>query len=462
MAAQDYKRIRRFADITYSGVYNFESNVNKLNEFNLGLLNYKYLEAAFGPIYVLDGRETDVLVLQEDKISYVLASKNLISDSSGGGAIASIPQILGTQIARTEEYGISFHPESYVQWGPDRFFTDVKRGAVLNLKGDQLLVISELGMRTWFRDEFIQSFNTQKLGGFDPYLNEYVLTTNSEELPRPIECLACGVSQTFTIPTGDTFTYCVDLGQPVGTTNINYSVPAGSTAEFTISVTYDGTTATSGLVTTSGSLQFEKDKNNVNVATITIVASDPLELTVVPNCPIQETLTIVRVTLTSVIDEGKTIHNEYRYTDGTYVSPLQSTFVTFAVDDSSPVVSQYDTVSGPQGFGGIPTDGSSLQIISNKIVPDTFDFVLGQDKFRYLRSNTLYANTSVGISNLIAASSLVSPITGGAGVYSGSFIVPGSGNYLYLVWDYRNSLPVTLCYSNTNILDACCGCGEPT
>jgi hypothetical protein len=458
VAAQDYQQIRRFADITYSGVYNFESNVNKLNEFNLGLLNYKYLEVAFGPIYILDTRETDILVLQEDKISYVLASKNLISDSAGGGAISSVPEVLGTQIARLEDFGISFHPESYVQWGPDRFFTDVKRGAVLNLKGDQLIVVSEFGMRTWFRDEFIESFNTQKLGGYDPYLNEYVLTTNSEELPRPLECLACGVSQTFTIPDGDTFTYCVDLGQPVGTTTINYSVPAGSTAQFTISVTYDGTTETSGLVSASGSLQFEKDKNNVNVATITIVASDPLEITVVPNCPVKETLTIVRVTLTSVVDSGKTIHNEYRYTDGTYVSPLQSTFVTFAVDDSSPVVSQYDTVSGPQGFGGIPTDGSSLKMISNKIVPDTFDFVLGQDKFRYLRSNTLYANNPAGISSLLAASTVVAPITGGSGVYSGSFTVPSSGQYLYLIWDYRNSLPLTLCYSATTTQDACCGC----
>jgi hypothetical protein len=458
VAAQDYQQVRRFADITYSGVYNFESNVNKLNEFNLGLLNYKYLEVAFGPIYVLDGRETDVLVLQEDKISYVLASKNLISDSSGGGAIASIPQILGTQIARTEEYGISFHPESYVQWGPDRFFTDVKRGAVLNLKGDQLLVISELGMRTWFRDEFIESFNTQKLGGYDPYLNEYVLTTNSEELPRPLQCLACGVSQTFTIPSGDTFTYCVDLGQPVGTTDINYSVPAGSTSEFTISVTYDGATETSGLVSTSGSLQFNKDKNTVNVATVTIVASDPLELTVVPSCPVQEILTIVKVTLTSVVDGGKYIHNEYRYTDGTYVSPLQSSFVTFATDDSSPVISQYDAVSGAQGFGGIPTDGSNLNIISNKNPSDTFDFVLGEDNFRYLRSDTLYPNTSGGMASLIAASTVVSPITGSAGVFSGSFIVPDSGQYLYLIWDYRNSLPIELCYSTISALDACCEC----
>jgi hypothetical protein len=140
------------------------------------------------------------------------------------------------------------------------------------------------------------------------------------------------------------------------------------------------------------------------------------------------------------------------------VSPLQSTLITFATGSASPIVSQYNQVTGAMGSPGIPTAGSTLQIISNKINFDTFDFVLGEDKFRYIRSNTLYPNTSVGISNLIAASTLVSPITGAAGLYSGSFVVPGSGQYLYLIWDYRNSAPITLCYSNTNTLAACCGC----
>jgi hypothetical protein len=418
------------------------------------------LEPSFGDIQILDARANDILVLQEDKISYVLSSKNLISDSTGGGVIASVPEVLGNQITRIEKYGISANPESYVQWGPDRFFTDVKRGAVLNLKGDDLIVISELGMRTWFRDEFIEAFDTQKLGGYDPFLSEYVLSTNDIKLPVPLECVACGVSQTFTIPTGNTVTYCVDLGQPVGTTTFAYSVPAGSTATFSISVTYDGVTVTSGVVSVSGSLQFNKAKNNVNTASVTIVSSGPLVLTVVPNCPVADILTIINVTLTSAVDSGQSIHNQYRYTAGTYVSPLQSTSVTFAEGDLSPVISQYDTITGPQGFGGIPTDGASLQIISNNIPPDTFNFVLGQDKFRYIRTNTLYPNTSAGMTALLAASTVVSPITGSAGVFSGSFIVPNSGDYLYLVWDYRNSLPIELCYSSANLFDACCECSS--
>jgi hypothetical protein len=102
-SAEDYQEADRFAAITYSGVFNTETNVNKLNEFNLGLLNFKNLEESFGEIQILSGRETDILTLQEDKISYVLSGKNLLSDAAAGSAITSVPEVLGTQIARVEE-----------------------------------------------------------------------------------------------------------------------------------------------------------------------------------------------------------------------------------------------------------------------------------------------------------------------------------------------------------------------
>ena len=69
--------------MTYSGVYSDSANSNNLNEFNLGLVNYKDLETSFGPIMKMHSRETDILILQEDRISYVLASKNVITDSTG-------------------------------------------------------------------------------------------------------------------------------------------------------------------------------------------------------------------------------------------------------------------------------------------------------------------------------------------------------------------------------------------
>ena len=466
VSEQNYKRSHRFADITYSGVYNFESNVNKLNEFNFGLLNYKYLEVSFGPIYKMDGRETDVLVLQEDKISYVLAGKNLISDAAAGNVITAVPEVLGTQIARVEKYGISFNPESYVQWGYFRYFTDVKRGVVLQLTGnsyssDVLTVISEMGMRTWFRDRFIENFSTQKLGGYDPYMNEYVLTIGSEELPRPQDCISCGLDQTLTIPAGESITYCVNLDTPVGEATLTYSVDEGSTANFKVDVVYNEIPLTSGVTNESGTLIIDKNLNNVNEATITVTAVNSLTISVNVGCVFSNKLKVVSVTLTSNPDAGKFIHNEYRYfTDEEYVSPLQSNLITFESAEQSPVISSYNLVEGDQGTGGIPTDGSSMELASNKTAFDTFNFDPSSNKFRYLRSSTLYGNNPEDIQLLIDLSLSIAPL-GSGNFYYGQFTVPSTGQYLYLVWDYRKSLPLDLCYSTVDNNNACCGCDVP-
>jgi hypothetical protein len=475
VSAQDYKESNRFADITYSGIYNAETNVNKLNEFNLGLLDYKNLETSFGPIYILDGRETDVLVLQEDKISYVLAGKNLLSDSAAGGAITSVPEVLGTQIARTEKYGISFNPESYVQWGANRYFTDVKRGSVLNIKGDsmsqdQLIVISEFNMRTWFRDEFNTSFNTQKLGGYDPYMNEYVLSTNNTSLPVDIQCLNCGVSQTFTLTrippaTEASFKYCVDLGPLVGSTKVSWNLVSAVGGDFKVNATYNGTLYSSGWVDASGEINFLKDDISVETVDIEIIyASSSLIIDVLVDCPIGEVLTVVEVVLTNNSDYSKSTHVEYRYTNGAFIGPLQSNAVIFTSSTTAPVVSRYNAITGYAGSGSFPPELSTMMIRNNQIPPDTYVFDPLSDKFKYLRTNVLYPNTTVGINSLLALASTATPIVGSGTIYSSQFTVPSKslGNYLYLIWDYRDAFPIPLCFDVASNPDAkkdiCCDC----
>ena len=63
----DYKEAHRYADITYSGIYNAETNLNNLNEFNLGLANYRTLEKLFGPINKLHGRQQIYLYFKRIK-----------------------------------------------------------------------------------------------------------------------------------------------------------------------------------------------------------------------------------------------------------------------------------------------------------------------------------------------------------------------------------------------------------
>ena len=271
VSEQDYKEAHRFASITYSGVFNAETNLNKLNQFNLALANYKDLEQSFGEIGVLHARETDLLTLQEDKISYVLQGKNLLSDSVGGGSIASVPEVLGTQIARPDENGISLDPSSFAHYDNNVFFTDAKRGEVLMLKGgsyknDSLISISELGMRSFFRDTFIDEFSTLKLGAYDPYMDEYVLSYNSEaSVVEPVYDVECDSSLSRTdLVTSDV--YEVTFEPVIGTVDIDYEIDADQQAVMTVE--WDGSTVINSIVSGTGSESFAKSKTYPNTATV--------------------------------------------------------------------------------------------------------------------------------------------------------------------------------------------------
>ena len=477
VSAQDYKEAHRFSDITYSGIYNTESNLNKLNEFNLGLLNYKYLESSFGYIYVLDGRETDVLCLQEDKISYVLAGKNLLSDAGAGRALTSVPEVLGTQIARTEKYGISHNPESYVQWGADRYFTDTKKGAVIHIQGDsmqsdQLRVVSEFGMRTWFRDEFINAQTTQKLGGYDPYMNEYVLTSNDIQVPSVIECIGCGQINSFNIDnTGKPeriISYCVKLNNCIADGNIVLQTGIIQTGGVTVDVTYDGTTTSSGLIEGSNqTINIPYSVNNPLVLELQIV------ITIAPNAMVtfdidnqcQECIEIflVQVVITDGSNAGMFIHNQYNYFDPIipYSSPLQSNQVTFALPNYNPLVSYYNIDAGFWGQGSFPYPGVDTNVYTNKIGTDDFDVTDPPNKFYYHTSNTYYQNNQIDITTLLSVATNITPLTQSGTQWKGTFVTPSLQNFLYLIWDLRQTTAVELCISEEDCATACEECYTP-
>ena len=181
----NYKKIRNDASICYSGVYNENTQYNRLNEFNLSLANFKYLDREFGSIQRIYARDTDLAVFQENKVSSVLYEKNALVDSVGGGSIVSVPQVLGTQITLSGEYGISKNPESFAKWGDYVFFTDARRGVVMQLVGKQLIEISAAGMKDYFRDLMRDNPFTQKVGAYDPHNHNYVLHNSTQ---RSVPC----------------------------------------------------------------------------------------------------------------------------------------------------------------------------------------------------------------------------------------------------------------------------------
>jgi hypothetical protein len=457
VSQEDFKEANRYAGLTYSGIYNAETNINKLNEFNLALANFKDCEKSFGPINKLYARRTDILTLQEDKISYVLAGKNLLSDAAAGGALTSIPEVLGIQVARIENYGISNNPESFAVRGGEVFFTDVKRTAVLNLRGgsaqsDQLDIASNFGLKNWFRDEFKNSLGTQKIGGFDPYMNEYVLSINDEKLPYEIDNYVCGVTISQELFTG-TYEFTLELGDTVGEVTFNYDFSLGAAD---ISVIYDSVYVISELIDGIGSVSFTKDSILPTTVTVIISAEEECSYVLTPNCPVSQEITVFRVVANSPISVDETIHNSYRWTLGTFNSPYNTDYVLLESDG----VSLFESVTGMASSGVIPAVGSTITFESNKLTGDTF--VFEDNSFKYLVSDTLY--TEGDINTLLTTSTVASPVLNpSTGRYSTSFVYdnPLGKQYLYLIWDYIKAYEIELCYDETSYEVACTDC-EPT
>ena len=172
-----YRQVNRYADLTYSGVYQEGTNVNRLNEFNLSLANFKDdLDKASGPIIKLDSDDTDILVIQEDKWSKVLYGKDLLYNTDATTNLSRIEEVLGQQVMYSGEYGISFHPDSYDDYGTSSFCTDTKRGVVLSYnQSNGITEISNSGMRDYFKTLFRDNQILSTIGQYDSFFDIYFL-----------------------------------------------------------------------------------------------------------------------------------------------------------------------------------------------------------------------------------------------------------------------------------------------
>ena len=468
----EYKRADRFASITYSGVYNDNNNLNRLNEFNLGVFNYKDLQKTFGEIGILDGRKTDILVLQEDKISYVTASKENLTTADGSGIVTAAPAVLGSEIARLENYGISFNPESFAKYGGEKYFTDQKRGAVLQLTGsaytnESLSVISLQGMRSWFRDLFIDSSKTQKLGGYDPYMNEYVLSSTDTLLPSEIQTFNCGVENQVSLGK-DNSSYNVLFSSAVGSVSIPYTITSGT---IKISVTYDGATTTTGSVTTSGTFTFNKTSLTVNTALVSIeVISSTASYSTVVECVAANVLNVIKISLNNQFTGvAPTIHSQNNWSSGSFNTRTFDSPVTFTNETTGTFrVAQYEKFTNKEGVLQSPITTSTVRMLASQQGNDTFVFdAASGNKLKWLISTNEYTNTYVGLINLLQNAGLQTLVTSnpssslneGAFTYDNTFIPPATfDEYLYLIYDYRTNTSVTLEFGSSGSI-VCGGTG---
>jgi len=177
VSSDKYKQVNRSTDICYSGVYNANTNINKLNEFNLYLANFKEdIDNSYGPIVKIKGTDSNLEVWQEDKNSTVFYGKDLLYNADGDSNMTKVEYVLGEQKMTGGEYGISYHAESCDDYGANSYYTDTKRGVVLkNNFNNGLFEISSQGMNSYFKKLFRDNVINNVIGEYDQYHDVYVL-----------------------------------------------------------------------------------------------------------------------------------------------------------------------------------------------------------------------------------------------------------------------------------------------
>jgi hypothetical protein len=143
----------RFNSLIYSGIFNSRTGINNTNQFSIGEDITKSAPPAYGSIQKLHANDSNLIVLQENKINRALIDKDAIYSAEGNASITSRFQVIGELVPYNGDFGISRNPESFASYGFQRYFVDKDRNSVLRLSKDGLTEISRYGMLDFFRDE---------------------------------------------------------------------------------------------------------------------------------------------------------------------------------------------------------------------------------------------------------------------------------------------------------------------
>ncbi|MAZ26706.1 MAG: hypothetical protein CL868_06465 [Cytophagaceae bacterium] len=265
-SVEEYREVRRFADLTYGQPYIESTNINGLNEFNLSTANYKELDKQNGSIQMLIARENDILVMQEEKIGRVSFGKNLLETASGERILTKGDEILGIYQPYAGVLGVGNNPESVDMDGDRVYYVSARNGTPVRLSNDGTTEIN-YGLTSHFRNLFIKNPTSRKIGGWDPYRKQYVLMV--EDDPEKLFETYCGNIIQKMI--NESFTYIVNINNLLGDFILNYEVLNGAV---TISANYDGENYDAENVNASGNITIPRNNLDVSKVYVTVTPVD--------------------------------------------------------------------------------------------------------------------------------------------------------------------------------------------
>ena len=190
----DFKRMRRDSTIFYSEPYIANTKINGLSTFYADVSFQEY-DKRFNSIQKLHSINDSLIILQEDKVSRAMVSRDVIFDASGEQNVAISKNVLSPAVPYVGDYGICRNPESFASFGFRSYFFDVRRGAVMRLSQDGLTPISEARMKNFFTDycqEVADNNQYNKFicyGAYDDKFDEYVIS--APNIIWSVPCSTC-------------------------------------------------------------------------------------------------------------------------------------------------------------------------------------------------------------------------------------------------------------------------------
>lgn len=434
-SVEEYKEVRRYADVTYGEPYVESSNINGLNEFNASTANWKELEKEHGAIQILKEREGNLLVVQTNKWGQVLFGKDAMYNTDGTSNVSKVPYVLGEFIPYQGEYGIS-DPESFANEANRYYAVDKERGVVLRLSENGLIPIVQ-GMKDWFRDIFHKNNRAKIIGGIDPYHKLYQITIGDQPY-RILELQCDNVITKYN--QSEPFEYNLKLNNLGGDITISYDISQGNA---TITAEFDENTYVASNVTGQGNLTFQRTSLVENTVKVTITpVSEVVSYTIGNVCPVGTELKIVSIILNDESDLGFTMTNRFRWGSSSF-------YENNDLFDDVPC-SRFQIETGLEGVGKFPTNGAlvNMQTIKDSVSSGEFK-ITDCNKLAYLITDSVYDESDIETILNNANYLTLSTIGQGGGeeqgdTTQGTFVFnrPVGNEILYMIWDYTDRSPV--------------------
>jgi hypothetical protein len=409
--------------------------------FNVSTANFKELDKTQGSIQKLHNRDNDILVLQEEKASKVFFEKDVLFNSDGSSNLTSTNKVLGSQSFYLGENGIGKNPESFAVNDFQVYYTNSNKGIVHRLSIDGVTPIVD-HMTDFFRDLFRNNNSSLKIGGFDPYTNQYVLSVLEE--PYKILKLNCNNSILKSNLIG-TFLYELQLNDLEGDIIISYNITNGNG---TIIATYESVPYVASNVTGLGNITIPRNDIEQKIVSISITnVSESIDIELFNICPVGKPLKVIEIVINSSEQENLSITNKYKTNQSNYFQN-NDTFL------SGPIT-RYEETQGIEGVGKCPRNGDTIRIESYKSSNDNGNFDLSLcNRIGYLISSNQYTELDFLdiIDNANYLSLTKSDLSLISYVHFGNFVFQRNSNdeNLYLIWDYRDNKPIV----NNDVMNA--------